>query len=496
MHPFSPLVKTSRARMSLLAASAAGAAALAAAVITSAVPYSPVAPVAVAPAAHPNAIEPWLTVKPGIIPLFVTDRQGPLSTAKCQQTLGFACYQPGQIRDAYSLPYLYARHIDGRHETIVIVDSYGSPTIRHDLIVFDREYHYPAPPVFKIVTPAGKIPAYNGANATMVSWAAETTLDVEYAHALAPGAMIVLAETPVAETEGVQGFPQIEKAEEWLIKHHIGDVISQSFSATEQTFASAKKLAPLRAAYTDAYKHRITVLATSGDSGATDVGLNQITYYTHPVTSWPDSDPLVTAVGGTELVEHGKTDKTYSSVAWNDTYNRAVNEYFDDSAGPSPFASGGGKSIFFARPSYQNGVKSVVGTRRGVPDISMSGACSAPVNIYSSFAGSPAGWSLICGTSESVPEFAAIVALADQVAGHPLGLINPRLYQLSAEHAPGIVDVTSGNNTVSFYQGVPYKKYTVKGFAARRGYDLVTGVGTIYAPKFVYELAGVNPPRS
>ncbi len=82
------------------------------------------------------------------------------------------------------------------------------------------------------------------------------------------------------------------------------------------------------------------------------------------------------------------------------------------------------------------------------------------------------------------------MALADQVAGHPLGLINPRLYALSAAHAPGIVDVTSGNNTVSFFQGPGNKLRTVRGFAARRGYDLASGVGTIDAPAFVRELAG------
>jgi hypothetical protein len=78
------------------------------------------------------------------------------------------------------------------------------------------------------------------------------------------------------------------------------------------------------------------------------------------------------------------------------------------------------------------------------------------------------------------------------VAGHPLGLINPALYALSARRAPGIVDVTSGNNTVSFSQGTPSRRHTVTGYPARTGYDLVTGVGTVNAASFVYELAGVR----
>jgi subtilase family serine protease len=93
----------------------------------------------------------------------------------------------------------------------------------------------------------------------------------------------------------------------------------------------------------------------------------------------------------------------------------------------------------------------------------------------------------VCGTSEATPLFAGIVALADQVAHHSLGLINPALYLLSAVHAPGLVDVTSGNNTVGFTQNGT--AYTVKGFSARPGYDLASGVGTVNAALFVPELA-------
>jgi subtilase family serine protease len=128
-----------------------------------------------------------------------------------------------------------------------------------------------------------------------------------------------------------------------------------------------------------------------------------------------------------------------------------------------------------------------VGDDRGVPDISMSAACNGAADMYQSFPGQPAGWYPTCGTSEATPEFAGIVALADQVAGHPLGLINPYLYQLSARHAPGIVDVVTGDSTVSFRQGG--KRHTVFGYRARRGYDLASGVGTVNALEFVRELA-------
>jgi subtilase family serine protease len=466
----------------IAALATAAAAATVAAVLTATAVATPAvsATRSASAASGPPASPPRIVLKPGVSPLTVKGERGPFTYAECEQTYGIACYVPSQIRAAYNLPAVYARGVTGKGTTIVIVDSFGSPTIRADLAVFDKQFGIQAPPSFKIITPVGTF-KYNAGDS---GWAGETTLDVEYAHALAPGANILLVETPVSETEGVTGFPQIVKAEEYVVNHNLGDVISQSFSATEQTFAGGLgqiNRYHLRDAYEDAYRHHVTVLAASGDDGATDVELNGTTYYTHPVTSWPDSDPLVTAVGGTQLILSGGK---YSSVAWNDTTNSSAT----GSAQPTPNASGGGKSVFFTRPSYQNGVASVVGDRRGVPDISMSGACSGPVNVYSTYAGTPAGWSLICGTSEATPEFAAIVALADQlVPTHKLGLINPRLYALSAAHAPGIVDVTSGNNTVSFYQGGKY--YTVKGFSARRGYSLVTGVGTINALSFVYELA-------
>jgi subtilase family serine protease len=437
-----------------------------------------------------------VTVRPGAIKLPGTPTQGPATTAECEKTDGIACYSPGQLRAAYHLPALYAKGVTGKGVTIMIADSFGSPTIKADLATFDRQFGYPAPPKFTVIAPAGKIPRFDPNNTDMTGWAGETTLDVEYAHALAPGANILLVETPVSETEGATGFPQIVQAEKYALAHYKVGVISQSFSATEETFKNAAQLGPLRGAYQAAARRQVTVLAASGDAGATDYQSDGVNFFSRRVTSWPDSDPLVTAVGGTQLQPHGAG---YTSVAWNDTYDQAWTMFAEGSTDPAPTASGGGTSAFFGRPSYQNGVKAVTGAHRGVPDIAMSAACDGSVSVYSSYQPGQAGWSLACGTSEATPEFAAIVALANQVAGHPLGLINPALYRLAARHAPGIVDVTSGNNTVTFdrpangegpgKQVTAGKPVTVKGYPARKGYDLVTGVGTVNAERLVPELA-------
>jgi subtilase family serine protease len=371
---------------------------------------------------------------------------------------------PSQIRTAYDTGPLTRRGITGKHETIVIVDSFGSPTIAQDLAAFDAYFGLPAPPSFRVIQPAGKVPAFH-ATADRVSWAQETTLDVEWAHVMAPGASIVLAETPTSENEGTTGFPQIVTAEKYVLSHHLGQIISQSFDATEPTFPSKQALLRLRGAYVQAARDRVTVLAASGDNGATGYTYNMVSQYTRRVVGWPATDPLVTAVGGTQLDLTASGTRRKADTAWSD--------------------SGGGQSEFFARPSYQYSVRAITGAHRGVPDISMDASCGSPVAFYSSFDGSE--WSNICGTSVATPMMAGIVALADQEAGKSLGQINKALYELEARHDRGIVDVLKGNNTASFSQNGKF--YTVTGFSARKGYDLVSGIGTLNADYFVPELA-------
>jgi subtilase family serine protease len=367
---------------------------------------------------------------------------------------------PAQLRTAYDLGPLLRRGIDGRGQTIVIVDSFGSPTITRDLAVFDQRFGLPVPPSLRVIQPAGPVPAYRPTS-SRTGEASETTLDVEAAHVMAPGASILLVETPTLEEEGRSGFPQIVTAEEYVIRHHLGGVISQSFGATEQTFRSAAALRQLRGPYLLAARpaYRVTVLAATGDTGAAGLTYSTHSHFATPAVGWPASDPLVTAVGGTQLDLTPAGIRRRPDVAWSN--------------------SGGGRSAVFARPAYQNGVAGIVGPDRGIPDISMNAACASGMDTYGTFPGGPPGWSVTCGTSLATPLFAGIVALADQEAGHPLGLINPALYRMAAAHDPGIVDVRSGDNTFA----------SVPGFPARPGYDLVTGLGTVNAAYFVPELA-------
>jgi subtilase family serine protease len=368
---------------------------------------------------------------------------------------------PAQVRTAYDLGPLYRRGITGTGQTIVIVDPYGSPTIRPDLQQFDAEFGLPAPPSFRVIQPAGAVPAFRSTQ-NMLESGLETSLDVEWAHVIAPAASIVLVETPTAEIEGTSGFPQIVQAEEYVIRQHLGGVVSMSLGATEETFPSKQALLALRSAFRLAAEpaYRITMVAASGDQGAGGYTMSTKTIYPQRVVGWPASDPLVTAVGGTQLDLTASGVRRSPDVAWDD--------------------SGGGLSSVFAKPAYQDHV--LAGQDRGIPDISMDASCRSATALYFSFFGGPR-WTAGCGTSLATPMFAAIVALADQMAGHPLGLINPALYRMAAAHDRGIVPIVAGNNSITF------GRVTVPGYRATAGYNLVTGLGTVDASYFVPELA-------
>jgi subtilase family serine protease len=393
----------------------------------------------------------------------------PPSTSYCLANFGIHCYQPAQLTKAYNLDGMHAAGINGYGRTIVIVDAFGSPTIQNDLHVFDQTFGLPDPPSLTIIQPAGPVPAFDPTNGDMLGWATETTLDVEWAHVFAPGANILLVETPVSETEGVQGFPEIVMAENFVIDHHLGDVISQSFGATEETFPSPASIFALRSSFKNAADHNVTVLGASGDAGATDYQLNLIDLYTMRVNSWPSSDPLVTSVGGTMLTLDDLGNRLSPDVVWNDGFG----------------AGGGGVSAVFDRPEFQDGVKKVVGKHRGTPDVSLSASVDGAVILYYSFDPTRVGYHLVGGTSEAAPEFAGIVAMAAQLANRGLGKLGDRLYDL---HGRGIVDITQGNNTLSFTNsdGITY---TVQGYSAGPGYDLASGLGTIDGARLVRALA-------
>jgi subtilase family serine protease len=416
-------------------------------------------------------------------PRVALPRSTPPTTAECVAEEEFACYDPSQIETAYNMKALYAQADEGQGETIVIVDSFGSPTIQKDLKHFDKAFHLAEPPALEVIQPAGAVKPFEPGSVEMSGWAGETTLDVEWAHVMAPQAKILLVETPEEETEGVQGFPQIVQAENYVIEHGLGQVISQSFSATEQSFPSPASILSLRSAYESAATHGVTVLDAAGDEGVANTNIEEV-FYKHRTVTWPSSDPLVTSVGGTQLHLDEEGQRTAPDNVW------------DEFLGEYIVAGGGGRSKVFERPEYQELINTHSGKWRATPDISMSAAVNGGVLVYSSYPTTvpyepePGTFSIAGGTSVATPLASGVVAIADQIAGHGLGPINPRMYQLYAEGTSGIVDVTSGNN--SFVElgenGSPV--LTIKGYEAKKGYDMASGLGTLDGFAFAHALAG------
>ena len=373
------------------------------------------------------------------------------------------CYSPQEIRHAYGVDSLTNAGDTGVGQTIVIIDSFGSPTLASDLASFDAGYGLPAPPSLTVLSPLGTVP-YDPTNGDMVNWAFETTLDVEWSHAMAPGASIVVLTSPVSETEGVQGMPEFASLVKYALDHHLGQIISQSWGATENTLFSPEGrqvIDSFEALYTRAVQQHVTVLASSGDTGSTNYDLN-MNLYPMPVVGFPASSPLVTSVGGTSLYA-------------DDQGNYQSETVWGSPVGPFGYcgAGGGGVSQVFGEPLYQRLVsrsqQALLGNHRGIPDVSWLADPCQGILTYNSFIPGGEGWYFIGGTSEGSPQWAGLVADLNQLAHRPLGFLNPYLYELGVLHA-GFHDVTVGNNADL--------DTTVPGYDAVPGWDLATGWGS------------------
>ncbi|WP_426513414.1 S53 family peptidase [Dactylosporangium sp. McL0621] len=446
----------------------------------------------------------------------ISASQTPPTQAQCASA-GRRCFSPQAIRAAYNLQPLYAAGFDGRGQTIAVVDSYGSDTMSHDLHVFDTAFGLqpmcgeegvvcaPGMPTFDVLhvqgSPATKAPppASKGTGQEDRSaWALEVALDVETAHAIAPMANILLVATPTAETLGVQGFPVMMDAEQYVVDHHLANVISQSFGSAEDAFGSSRSLEQLRHAFKSAAENGITVLASSGDGGSANDRKQPVgkggALIPYPTVGWPASDPLVTGVGGTYLC----TDPANTTSRVADSVDPPAKcQQFPGVAEVGWTFSGGGFSHVFGKPAYQNVLpagSTPIGGMRGVPDIGLQASAGTGALVYLSLppdgqsglicgsAPCSTGWYDIGGTSLSCPQWAGLVAIADQINGGGLGLINPALYRLGADpgrYATDFYDVTTGNNTAD---------PSVAGYPATTGWDPVTGLGTPNAARLLPDL--------
>jgi len=452
---------------------------------------------AVATHASPAGAVSYPTVRPNLPAKTIY-----LSSADAAPGPGYSStsrhFVPSGIEHSYNLPPLYAQGYAGQGKTIAIVDSFGYPQAAADLETFSDAYGLPemcgmpdvtckpGMPTFSTLQfgnrpvtapPANNSPGQEASNA----WSIEVALDIEYAHTTAPAANILLVTTPTAETLGVQGFPNMMNAEQYLVDHHLADVVTQSFGAAEDSFGSYPSLSNLRHAFVSGSQQGITFLASSGDDGSTGVSKSPVgqggALLPSPQVGWPASDPLVTGVGGTNLCTDVATGTTVDSA-----HPPADCSNYPGQRETAWNGSGGGFSRVFTRPSYQGslpaGSTAIPASARGVPDISMHASCTTWVVVLDTAPGF-GGYYGVCGTSAASPMFSGLVAIADQYAGRDLGQINGALYELASSSAgsSAVFDVTDGNN-VQAGTGIA-------GYSAGAGWDAVTGLGTPNGANFV-----------
>ena len=380
-------------------------------------------------------------------------RPGALPTpSQCVALVGLACYTPALIRKAYDIPDGWT----GKGERIVVVDAYGSPTVRGDLDVFSQTFGLPKADL-NVYYPGGAPQTSTAHRGQPLSWAGETSLDVQWAHAIAPDATINLVVAPNNYGNA------LNVAVKYAVDHDLGDVLSMSYGADEAAIkgkGNNLQLQQSHANFAAAAAKGISLFASSGDDGASNGGPALAAGY-------PASDPLVTAVGGTNLFA-SDTGAYEGETVWGDQASCAVHEPFGCTLGPIG-ATGGAPSTIFPAPAYQAAVNG--NPMRTTSDVSYNASVYTSVFVYVGFNANPDdnGFYFYGGTSSGSPQWAAIGALADQQAGHRLGGLNPALYAIGAgaTHALAFHDVTSGNNA---WEG--------PGLDAKAGYDDPTGLGS------------------
>src|SRR2546422_239011 len=395
--------------------------------------------------------------------LFLKADANPPTQADCN-SVSRRCFNPAAMANSYNYAVLHALGHRGQGKTIAVVDSFGSSTIRQDLAVFNNAFGLPhlcgetgpndpsgncptsVQPRFDIIQVQGgpapvPPPPSNGTGLEAHNlWDLEVALDVEWAHATAPLANIMLVTSPTAETLGVQGFQQFMNAEQYVIDHHMADVISQSFASGEGAFHSGlAALKQLRTTYVSAKANHVTILSSSGDGGSLN-SMKEPVKNPAPIpyasVEWPASDPLVTAVGGTYLCTNAVTGAGVDQVAPPVNCRPAAN------------------------PSGEREPAWVVG-----------------------------------GTSAGSPQWAGLIAIADEMAGRDLGYLNTALYNLAANPATYAADFYD-DDTNSNAQSAPGSGTSGNCCPSSQGWDAVTGLGSPNAATLLPDLIAATAGSS
>lgn len=328
---------------------------------------------------------------------------------------------PSQVLKAYGFP----ANLQGSGQTIAIIDAFDDPNIESDLLTFSSTFGLPvcstANGCFKKIYSTGSQPTGD------TGWGEEMSLDVEWVHAIAPAAHIILIETPDASSSLYSAIA--------VALANNATVISCSWGGAE--FSGETTQDSVFQAST------VPVVASSGDNG--------------DGVSYPAASPYVLSVGGTSLALNA--DSSYASeTAWT--------------------GSGGGISAYETEPNYQVnfGIPQDSGVKRGVPDVSYHADPNNGFSVYDSYGQS--GWMVVGGTSAGAPQWAAMIAIANSAAGKNLAAANMPLYTAALSSYSTLYHniVTGTNGSCGYY------------CQARTGFDYVTGLGSPKATALISAL--------
>jgi hypothetical protein len=351
-------------------------------------------------------------------------------------------YTPAQIRHAYGFDQISG---NGAGQTIAIVDAYNDPNIANDLAVFDAQFGIAAPPSFHVVNQSGgtSLPG------TDSGWAGEIALDVEWAHAIAPGANILLVEANSASIADLMAAVNMARNVPGVSTVSMSWGGSEFFSWGGAEFSSQTDYDPY---FTTPAGHTgVTFLAAAGDSGSR-FGVQ-----------WPASSPNVVSVGGTSLYL-GDSSGTYAGEnSWSGTSS--------------------GYSQVESEPAYQAGVQAT-GVRIS-PDVTYDGDPNTGFAVYDSVPDNGfSGWVQVGGTSAGSPQWAALIAIVNQqrVAAGKGTLDGP------TETLPDLYSLYGDPSTAQGYAAyTTYYNDVIDGSGFRRppwwpgataGFDVVTGLGS------------------
>jgi len=404
---------------------------------------------------------------------------------------------PGDFSKIYNTAPLYKGGVDGSGESIAIVGR--SNIFLSDVQIFRIAFGLPAndPQIILDGPDPGDL---------FGSEEAEADLDVEWSGAIAPHATIKFVVS--ASTNTTDG---VDLSAQYIVDNDLAPVMSTSFGACEAELGQAEDVF-YNNLWEQAAAEGITVVVASGDSGAAGCDNAYLGPATHgPAVNGLASTPFNVAVGGTEFNENGN-DSTYWSATNGPDQSSVLGyipeEVWSEICGDATqcgsltlFASGGGPSSIYAKPSWQAGPGVPTDGKRDLPDVSMAAAalhdgfllCQEGICLTDG-EGRLFNAEVIGGTSASAPTFAGIMALVAESAKSRLGQANFVLYQLAASenaancNASGppqsscvFNDVTQGNNNVPGQSGA----------TAGPGYDLATGLGSVNAANLVAQWGSV-----